>query len=336
MPSVAQLVAWIERFAPPRYAMEGDRTGLQVGSPAREVRNVLTTLDLTPAVAEEAIARDCQLIVSHHAVIFRQLTSLRTDQPRGAMLQKLLAADIAVYVPHTAVDVTPGGINDRLASRLGIVEPRPLRRLGDEPGILLDVLSEDALPVHHLGLDVDEAHELPGKSSWRYQLTTGKTSYRHVVSRLEGMGARVIAAVETLSSRSSWGIGRVGALAEASTLDAFAARVRQQLEVPALRVVGEAGRPVSTVAVLCGDGNRFLDDALRAGADVLVTGDVYYHTALAARAAGIGLIDPGHHATEQLVKGLLVEALAKAAAEEDAEVGFLAAETITEPFRFLA
>ncbi len=333
---VQRIVDWIERFAQPQFALPGDKVGLQIGSPSQGVTRVMTTLDLTPEVADEAIAQNCQMIIAHHAVIFRPLDKLRTDEPRGALLQKLLVHNIAVYVPHTAMDVAPDGINENLASLLGIVDPRPLRQLGSEQRIMLDVTSEEPLPLHHIGHDLDEIYEVPCKSLQRYHLMTSEGASRHVGQRLWDMGARSVDEILLRTAHHSWGIGRVGWLVEETTLGELAEKIKQVLAVPALRFVGARDSSVSVVAVLCGDGNRFVSDAVRADADVLVTGDVYYHTALEAQQWGIGLIDPGHHATESLVKRLLVEHLREIAEEEGvSEVEFVASELSTEPFEFL-
>jgi dinuclear metal center YbgI/SA1388 family protein len=93
-------------------------------------------------------------------------------------------------------------------------------------------------------------------------------------------------------------MGRVGDLAEPMTLAAVAARIRTRLPAPELRLVGPAERPVRRVAVLGGSGGSAMGDALAAGADVLVTGDVRHHLALDALELGLALIDAGHHATE--------------------------------------
>ncbi|MCB9555735.1 MAG: Nif3-like dinuclear metal center hexameric protein [Deltaproteobacteria bacterium] len=117
----------IRRFAPPTLALDGDPTGLQVGRADRPIERVLCCLDLTEAVAREAADLGVGLIVSHHAVVFRPLRDLRTDRPRGRILELLLKNEIAVYVPHTALDVTRGGLNDWLAGQLGLLDTQPLR-----------------------------------------------------------------------------------------------------------------------------------------------------------------------------------------------------------------
>ena len=125
----------LREFCPPKLALEGDPTGLQLGSADKQVERVLCTLDLTLDVAREAVSRGAGLIVSHHAVIYRPLRDLRTDLPRGQLLETLIKGDVAVYVPHTALDVTQGGLNDALADVVGLATREPLeitRRLPDE------------------------------------------------------------------------------------------------------------------------------------------------------------------------------------------------------------
>jgi dinuclear metal center YbgI/SA1388 family protein len=94
------------------------------------------------------------------------------------------------------------------------------------------------------------------------------------------------------------GLGRVGDLPEVTSLRAIARRIADGLPAPDVRLVGDPERRVRRVAVLGGSGTSAIGDALRAGADVLVTGDVRHHVALDALELGIALIDAGHHATE--------------------------------------
>jgi dinuclear metal center YbgI/SA1388 family protein len=132
MPHIADLVAFLERFAPLDLAEEWDNVGLLAGDRRRETDAVLTCLTLTPDVAREAIERHAGLIVAHHPVLFRAVQRLTADDPQGAMLLDLIAAGIAVYSPHTAYDSAADGINQQLARRLGLTEIEPLRPLPSE------------------------------------------------------------------------------------------------------------------------------------------------------------------------------------------------------------
>lgn len=303
----------IEDFAPRRFAMEGDKVGLQVGTLEKPVARVLTTLDVTPDVVAEAMAKNIDLIVSHHAVVFRPLKDMRTDHPKGQLISQLIKNDIAVYVPHTAMDITNGGINDHLAQMFELSDVKFLKETGrDEASLRLDLVEgqvqfecEASRKLRAATISSDEQR---AEGPWQVKLES------HALPR---------------------GIGRVGRLKAPTTLGDFAQTVMKTLDIGFLRRIGPAAQKVEKVALLCGDGNRFVQNAHRLGADVLITGDVYYHTALEARALGIGLLDPGHNATERVVRGLWKRILeAGLAARKIDGVDIQASEVNTEPFEF--
>jgi dinuclear metal center YbgI/SA1388 family protein len=134
--TLANLVAILERIAPLELAQEWDNVGLLLApSRARRVARVLLTIDLTEAVAEEALAQRAELIVAYHPPIFAPLKRLI-----GGPLVRLIEHRIAVYSPHTALDAAHGGVNDWLASGLGAGKCRPI-----EPATSADV--ESPTPV---------------------------------------------------------------------------------------------------------------------------------------------------------------------------------------------
>ena len=129
MKTVAELVQWLEDFAPSRLAEPWDNVGLLWGDPAASVGRLMTCLTVTRITAAEAVAEQADLIVSHHPVLFRAVQRIRADLPVTAPLWILARAGIAVASPHTAFDSTAGGINDGLCRRLGLVDVVPLRPL---------------------------------------------------------------------------------------------------------------------------------------------------------------------------------------------------------------
>ena len=124
--TVATLAADLDAFAPPGLAADWDNVGLLLGDPATPVDRVLTCLTLTPEVAAEAVENGCQLLVTHHPILFRGAKRLTTATAEGRTVLTLARAGIAVYSPHTAFDNTRGGINDLLAARLGLTDVGPL------------------------------------------------------------------------------------------------------------------------------------------------------------------------------------------------------------------
>ena len=117
----------IERVAPLRFQDEWDNSGLQVGFLENTVEKVLVCLDVTEAVVNDAIERGCQMIVSHHPLIFKALSQVsdRTYQQRCVV--KALANGIAIYSAHTSMDNAPGGVNYEMAGRIGLQDLRWLQ-----------------------------------------------------------------------------------------------------------------------------------------------------------------------------------------------------------------
>ena len=128
----------------------------------------------------------------------------------------------------------------------------------------------------------------------------------------------------------------LGNLNEKMTLAQFAEHVKDVFNVPAVRFVGDPNKEIKKVAVLGGDGNKYIYAAKRSGADVLVTGDLYYHVAHDAEAIGLAVVDPGHNIEKVMIEG--VADYMQTACEE---AGIMMSEfhrirkLSTEPFHFI-
>ena len=121
MRTVREIEECLFGFAPKELAMQRDNVGLLAGDPAQEVRRVLTALDITEAVAQEAVRRDCQLIVAHHPLMncnWNPVQTVRNDTPFGRLLIFLLRNHLSAVCMHTNLDRTAGGVNDCLAEVL--------------------------------------------------------------------------------------------------------------------------------------------------------------------------------------------------------------------------
>jgi dinuclear metal center YbgI/SA1388 family protein len=120
MPTVGDVAAFLEVFAPPALAEEWDNVGLLLGDRAASARRIMTCLTITPDSAAEAVDEQVELIVAHHPLPFRPLKRITTDAPEGRLLWKLIGAGTSVYSPHTAFDSTVEGINQSLAEGVGL------------------------------------------------------------------------------------------------------------------------------------------------------------------------------------------------------------------------
>ncbi|MCA9111281.1 MAG: Nif3-like dinuclear metal center hexameric protein [Planctomycetaceae bacterium] len=143
MTRLSEIVEFLEAFAPLDLAEDWDNVGLLVGDLDDEVSRAMTCLTLTPDVAEEAISRGVQLIVSHHPILFRGVQRITSETSEGRMLLNLLAARVAVFSPHTAFDSAADGINRKLAESLGLTNIDALRPIAPAEGHAI----EDGLRV---------------------------------------------------------------------------------------------------------------------------------------------------------------------------------------------
>ncbi len=366
-----EIIQLFESWSPKKYAcMENDPIGLAIGTLNKPVSKVLVTLDVTHAVVDEAIAQGCELIIAHHPPIFMKLSNLRTDNSQGQLFEKCLKHDIAVYAAHTNLDVAPGGVNDLLADALGLENRQILSSTYSENLMKLGVFT----PISHvddmrLALSKAGAGKLGDYDSCSYSIEgegrfrplEGADPYIGDIGEIEIVEEHKIEVVFPASMKNKvlkamlnahpyeepaydlfmldtpaneQGLGRIGHLAQPMTLRDFAEHVKVQLDVPALRVVGPLDTMVEKVAVVGGDGNKYIRTAKFAGADVFVTGDIGFHMAQDAESQGLNIVDPGHHVEKVMIKGV-AEKMQSLCAEKKLDVAFIKSAIDTEPFTFI-
>ncbi|GFN30357.1 Nif3-like dinuclear metal center hexameric protein [Paenibacillus xylaniclasticus] len=367
--TIAQLM---EQLAPKHYAVEGDKIGLQLGTLNKPIHKVLVALDVTNEVVDEAISEGADLIVAHHAIIFRPLAKIDTSTPAGRLYEKLIKNDIAVYIAHTNLDVTDGGINDWMADLLGIVP--------EGRGCLEEVHTDK---LYKLVVFVPQTHEeqvqqaiwhagagtighydccsfviegtgtfRPGEGTSPFIGHQGKlekvkevrieTIVPHSVHRAVVQAMLKAHPYEEVAydlypvdlMGRSFGLGRVGKLEQPTTLGELVDRVKNAFEVPFVRVVGDLSAPVRKLAVLGGSGAKYVRHAKFSGADVIVTGDIDYHTAHDALADGMMIIDPGHN-VEKIMKQRVADWLTAQLTERKSTTQVIASSLSTEPFQFM-
>ncbi len=365
-----QVIEWFEQFSPKKYALEGDKIGLQIGTLNKPVHKVMVTLDVLEEVVDEAIALDVDLIIAHHPPIFRSLPNVTDNSTAGKIVTTCIKHDISVYVAHTNLDVAAGGVNDLLADALELEDVKVLVPTYKEELRKLSVF----VPVSH----AEEVREALGEAGaghignyshcsfsvegeGRFLPLEGTDPYIGKKGQLEKVEEIRVETVYPISAErrvlnalfkahpyeevaydvyklenemDSLGLGRVGKLKAGMTLADFASHVKKGLEVENVRVVGDMNSKIKKVAVLGGDGNKYIHAAKFAGADVYVTGDLYFHTAHDAMAIGLNVIDPGHYAEKIMKKGV-ADKLSAAAQEKNWELDVLVSGTNTDPFTYM-
>jgi dinuclear metal center YbgI/SA1388 family protein len=333
---VSQLNDFFDRLYPFALAEDWDNVGLIVGNPRAEVESVLFALDVLPEVVDEAIAEGCNVIVTHHPLIFRAIKRVKATEPQGELIARLFKHDISAIALHTNLDSAEGGLNDTLCELLKLGKVRPLVDSGHERFFKLAVTvpTESAERVRQamceagageIGDYRECSFSVEGTGTFRGLEGHSKPvigtagSLEHVREcRLEVILRREISGrvVEALKQAHPYeeiaydlyllhnkegrtGLARQGLLAKAETLDAFVKRV-QELGIFVTRVLGEPGKEVRKVALCSGAGSDFVGEACSAGADVYVTAELKHHHGAMARHADMALVETEHYSLERM------------------------------------
>lgn len=369
MPTIRDIAAALEAWAPPGSAQDYDNVGLQVGDARRSVDTALVALDATPQVLEEAIAHDADLLLTHHPLIFRPLKNVTAGSYVSELALKLAEAGVALYSIHTNLDAAPDGVSFALAERLGLTDigfldgfDETLYKLAtfvphDAVDDVRDALADagagrigdydhcafftagtgtfragDAADPHigTAGGDVESVAEI------KVEVEVARWDLGTVVGALKDAHpyeevAYDVYPVQQKNTRA--GLGAMGVLDTPLPLPDFLERVATRLDAGSLRYVGDDDATIERVAVCGGAGSDFIGTALRQGADAYVTADVTYHTFFNALhpdgSPAMALIDPGHYETEALTEALLCDWLA----ERFADVVFHRTEQQTSPMQ---
>jgi len=335
----------MDKLAPRHLAAEWDNVGLLVGNPAQDVHKIMVTLDITASTVEQAVACGADMIISHHPLFLKPLRNLRTDLPQGDLIAKILRHGLTVFAAHTNLDSANGGVNDALANVLGLTDVQLLTTDTTEDLFKLVVFVPDThvqavqnaihkagaghigqyshclfmtegtgtfLPLEGSSPFIGQQGKVENVKEIRMETIVPAKSRRRVVNALLKAHPYEEVAYDLYllaNQGTQYGLGRVGHLAVPTNLQNMAETVKMRLQADFVKVAGSPQQRISTVAVCGGSGAGLLHKAIFAGADVLITGDVKYHEAQEAIAAGIALIDAGHFATEQPIVSTLSEYL---------------------------
>ncbi len=366
---IQDLVGLIHKLYAPELAEDWDNVGLQVGDPGRPLDRVMVALDPGLEAVEAARDAGAQALVTHHPLLFKPVKRLTPDDAVGKVLWTAVRDDVAIISAHTNLDCAVDGLNSWLAEKMGVEQAVPLQTVaGDYLKLVVFV------PVGHEEAVADalfsagggqigaydqcsfrssgEGTFRPGPGTQPYIGTVGQREKTEEV-RLETIipKRKLLRVLEKMQKAHPYeevaydllplqnqvpgaGLGRIGKLAQQTTLGEFAARVMESLGCDHLRLIGADQMPVRKVALCGGSGAFLLQTAHRQGADVLVTGDVKYHEARQAEELGIALIDAGHFATEQLMIEQVTQSLQAAARQLNWGVAFEAYTGEEDPFRF--
>ena len=332
----------IEAFAPRALQESYDNSGLQAGDVTKDCKGVLLTLDVSEQTVEEAASLGCNLIISHHPLLFKGIKTLTPASSTGRILISAVKNDIAIYSAHTNLDNARRGVSARMAAKLGMTDVEVLQ---PQRSTLLKLVVfapsthseavKQAMTEAGAGRigDYDSCtYTMEGTGSFRAlsgarPFVGQEGSIHHEPeTRIEAILHRSLLGKVTAAMLKAHpyeepaydiiplenadryaGSGAVGNIGE-TTAGEFLENLKSVFGCPAVRYCGELNRRISRVALCGGSGAFLIGDALAAGADIYVTGDLKYHD-FTENAGKIMLADIGHFESENCTKEIFHDIL---------------------------
>ncbi|KNY25468.1 Nif3-like dinuclear metal center hexameric protein [Pseudobacteroides cellulosolvens] len=330
------VVNFMEELAPPHLCEEWDNIGLLIGSKNKKVQKILICLDITRNVVKEAIEQKADMIISHHPFLFKGIKRIIPEDPKGELIYSLIREDICVYCAHTNLDFAENGLNYTLAKTLGLKNIKNLKTYTKEKlyKIVVFVPCEygekvtgamTAAGAGWLGNYSDCSFTLEGTGAFRplegsnpFIGDTGKlekvSEFRVETIVREELLNRVVESMleahpyeepaydiySLVQGGKEYGFGKEGELDKALSLDELVSRIKNSLNIKSLRVIGDRSEDIKRVGVFCGSFDGDVIPSL-GKLDILVTGDIKYHTALDIAEMGLCVIDAGHFGTEKII-----------------------------------
>jgi dinuclear metal center YbgI/SA1388 family protein len=351
-------------FAPSAYQESYDNTGLLIGDSEAELTGILCSHDLSYEIIDEAVKKNCNLIVCHHPPIFQGIKSVLKDSDESGIVYHAVRNGLSVYSTHTALDNRLYGGNQYTARILGLENLKILSPQSNQLCKLYSYCPESHIEnvkeavfsagAGHIGNYSECSFEVLGKGSFKAEEGAdpfvGKKGIRHEEMELKFEilfekkdRSKVLKAllnahpyeevayeiIEIANQNQEIGSGLIGDLDEAMDQEKFLKMVKESFAVDILKHNGTKRNEIRKVAICGGSGSFLLPSAIASGADAFITGDVGYHRFFDSKDK-ICLIDVGHFESEQFVMRVLYDFLN----EKFANFAVHLADTITNPVKY--
>jgi dinuclear metal center YbgI/SA1388 family protein len=342
---LSDIIDFLEGIYPLHLQEEWDNSGLILGNPEKNASKALITLDITDEVLREALDKNCNLIISHHPLIFKGIKSLTGRNDTQRLVENAIKSDIAVYCLHTNLDNSPSGINGYLCEKLGLINPitlLPQREILRKLVTFCPLEAADkvrqalfAAGAGHIGNYDSCSFSIHGSGSFRgsdqtnpyvgekeklhfeneIRIETVYPVYREAIilgALLKSHPYEEVAydlyKLENVFAGA--GSGMIGEYEEAVSEKEFLNRLKEVFGTKIIRHSRLTSRLVRRVAVCSGSGSFLIDEAIKQGAGFLVTADVKYHDFFKGEGKMV-IADVGHHECERFAKDLIHSLLIK-------------------------
>ena len=311
MTKIKDVIRTLEQVAPPSYQESYDNAGLITGNKDAELTGVLTCLDSTEAIVEEAIARSCNLIVAHHPIVFKGLKRFTGQNYVERTIIKALKNDIAIYAIHTNLDnVYHQGVNTRFAERLNLINTQILAPKSKNVQLNFTVYQMDLPKVREIidPLSTNLMTNLPTDKHnlIKVECCISDAWQSKIAGSLAPFLQSAITSYPVLEKNPQIGSGMIGELAAPMETRDFLAFLKQQMQTDCIKHTGLMHAQIKKVALCGGAGGFLLQKAIQKGADIFITADYKYHEFFDADGQII-IADIGHFESEQFTIPLLKE-----------------------------
>lgn len=345
MLTIQEVTGYLEQLAPPAYQESYDNAGLLVGDPATTVTRALLTLDCTEEVVQEAADRGCNLIIAHHPIVFKGLKKLNGKNYVERTVLAAIKKDIALYAIHTNLDAVKGGVNWKIAERLGLQNIRvlaPKKQLLEKLTVFVPEAHSEQIREALFAAGAGQIGEYtncsfrstgtgtftPSGSAQPFigQAGQGEEVAEHRIevifpAHLERAVLRALRKAHPYEEIAHYlhllenenqdvGSGAIAELSEPLTEQDWLAYLKARMGLTLIRHTAFTGKKVRKIAICGGSGSFLLGNALRQQADVFVTADFKYHEFFDAEGR-LMICDIGHYESEVFTKELLEEILKK-------------------------
>lgn len=342
---VKELLSFLNGLAPFTYQESYDNSGLIVGDSNDEVKGVLVALDCLESIVDEAVENQCNVILTHHPIIFKGLKRITGTTYVERTVMKAIRNNISLISFHTNLDNVMPGVNQIICNRLGLQQ---IKILIPKPAGLLKltvyVPAENAVelrealalagagqigaytscsfssdgtgrfkPLEHANPHIGTKMQLEEVSEQKIEVIVPVAAKSKVLEAMRGAHPYEEIAfdlIELVNTNNQIGAGMVGSFEKAIPVQDFLLEVKKQFGCGALKHTALVKKEIQKVAVCGGSGSFLLQDAIRAGADVFITADFKYHEFFDAENRII-IADIGHFESEQYTSQWLVEQLKK-------------------------
>jgi dinuclear metal center YbgI/SA1388 family protein len=342
---IKDITNYIEELAPLNYAEDFDNVGLLVGSYNSKVSGILVTLDTLEETVDEAISKNCNLILSFHPIIFGGLKKINGNSYVERVVLKAIKNDIAIYATHTALDNSKNGVSAKMCEVIGLQNTKilipkkgiikklttyvPLNRsellrnalfnagagsIGNYENCSFNTIgdgtfkgNEDANPV------IGKVGKLHTEKETKISVVFESKNEAAILKSLQENHPYEEVAYEIVTTENVHqhiGMGMIGELPKEMDEVAFLKHLKKTMKTDCVRHSAMINKKIKKVAVLGGSGSFAISNAKRAGADAYVSADFKYHEFFKAENS-ILLADIGHYESEQFTKNLLVDYLTK-------------------------